>query len=43
LPQLIQQLARSGDMVICLGAGSISSLAHALPIQLNQYYQQTVA
>lgn len=43
LPQLIQQLARSGDMVLCLGAGSISALAHALPIQLNQYYQQTVA
>lgn len=43
LPQLIQQLAQSGDMVLCLGAGSISALAHALPLQLNQYYKQTVA
>jgi UDP-N-acetylmuramate--alanine ligase len=36
LPQLIQTLARTGDMIICLGAGSISSLAQALPIQLNK-------
>lgn len=39
LPYLIQQLAQSGDMVICLGAGSISTLAHALPMQLNQINQ----
>jgi UDP-N-acetylmuramate--alanine ligase len=37
LPQLIQTLARAGDMIICLGAGSISSLAHALP---RGYYQK---
>lgn len=42
LPQLIQQLARSGDMVMCLGAGSISALAHALPAQLTQFYKQNV-
>ncbi|MBS0272067.1 MAG: UDP-N-acetylmuramate--L-alanine ligase [Proteobacteria bacterium] len=36
LPQLIQTLARAGDMIICLGAGSISSLAQALPKQLNK-------
>lgn len=40
LPSLVQQLAQSGDMVICLGAGSISALAHALPMQLNQIHQQ---
>jgi UDP-N-acetylmuramate--alanine ligase len=43
LPQLIQQLALSGDMVICLGAGSISAFAHALPTQLNQLNKQNVA
>jgi len=43
LPHLIQKLARSGDMVICLGAGSISALAYALPIQLNQGIEQNVA
>ncbi|MBA3813788.1 MAG: UDP-N-acetylmuramate--L-alanine ligase [Alphaproteobacteria bacterium] len=42
LPQLIRQLALSGDMVICLGAGSISALAHALPNQLNQLNKQNV-
>jgi UDP-N-acetylmuramate--alanine ligase len=36
LPKFIFELAKPGDMVICLGAGSISSLAHSLPSQLNQ-------
>lgn len=40
LPQLVQTLAKEGDMVVCLGAGSISSLARALPIQLNDFHQQ---
>lgn len=43
LPHLVQQLAQAGDMVICLGAGSISALAHALPMQLNQLSQQACA
>lgn len=43
LPYLVQQLAQSGDMVICLGAGSISAFAHALPVQLNQIHQQNSA
>lgn len=43
LPYLVQQLAQSGDMVICLGAGTISTLAHALPMQLNQINQQASA
>ena len=43
LPQLVQYLAKTGDMVICLGAGSISTLARALPMQLNQSYQEFVA
>jgi UDP-N-acetylmuramate--alanine ligase len=43
LAHLIQQLALSGDMVICLGAGSVSALAHALPLQLNQLNKQNVA
>lgn len=39
LPQLVQKLAKMGDMVICLGAGSISTLARGLPIQLNLMYE----
>jgi len=36
LPELITSLAHAGDLVICLGAGSISSWAQALPEQLAQ-------
>jgi UDP-N-acetylmuramate--alanine ligase len=43
LPHLVQSLARPGDMVMCLGAGSISAFARALPKQLAQFYQQNVA
>jgi len=43
LPQLVRNLARSGDMVICLGAGSISGLARALPMQLNESYPSICA
>ena len=35
LPALIRARARPGDMVICLGAGSISSWANALQTQLE--------
>ncbi|MFQ5622483.1 MAG: UDP-N-acetylmuramate--L-alanine ligase [Paracoccaceae bacterium] len=34
LPELVRAEARPGDMVVCLGAGSISQWAHALPEQL---------
>jgi UDP-N-acetylmuramate--alanine ligase len=43
LPHLIRQLGQSGDMVMCLGAGSISALAHALPLQLDTLDKQNVA
>jgi len=36
LPGLIWQMARPGDVVVCLGAGNITSWAHALPGQLQQ-------
>ncbi|MBS0518704.1 MAG: UDP-N-acetylmuramate--L-alanine ligase [Proteobacteria bacterium] len=36
LPGLIWQIARPGDVVVCLGAGNITSWAHALPGQLQQ-------
>lgn len=36
LPQFVYKIAHYGDMVICLGAGSISSLARGLSLQLNQ-------
>ena len=42
LPHHVLNLAQSGDMVVCLGAGSISSLAHTLPLQLKQSYKQIV-
>jgi UDP-N-acetylmuramate--alanine ligase len=40
LAPLLQQLAQTGDMVICLGAGSISALAHSLPTQLSLMLHQ---
>jgi UDP-N-acetylmuramate--alanine ligase len=36
LPGLIWSVARPGDVVVCLGAGNITSWAHALPGQLQQ-------
>jgi UDP-N-acetylmuramate--alanine ligase len=35
LPRLIADMARSGDLVVCLGAGSITAWANALPGQLK--------
>ncbi len=34
LATIINDLARPGDMVICLGAGSITTWANALPEEL---------
>lgn len=36
LPNIIQQQAKSGDMVICIGAGSISDWANDLPEKLKK-------
>lgn len=36
LPLLIRQIAAPGDMVVCLGAGSITQWAQALPAQLAE-------
>jgi UDP-N-acetylmuramate--alanine ligase len=36
LAPLIHQTARSGDVVVCLGAGSISTWANALPDELTR-------
>jgi UDP-N-acetylmuramate--alanine ligase len=33
---MIWQVARPGDVVVCLGAGNITAWAHALPGQLQQ-------
>ncbi|MBP7252684.1 MAG: UDP-N-acetylmuramate--L-alanine ligase [Alphaproteobacteria bacterium] len=41
LPALINELAQPGDVVICLGAGSISQWAHALPEQLTALHSAT--
>ncbi|WP_142848729.1 UDP-N-acetylmuramate--L-alanine ligase [Telmatospirillum sp. J64-1] len=35
LPELVKSIARPGDMVVCLGAGSVTNWAHALPGQLD--------
>lgn len=43
LPGLIRSLAREDDFVICLGAGSISTLARKLPNQLNNLTLETTA
>ncbi len=36
LPQLIKQHANPGDMVVCIGAGSVSGWAHNLPKKLQE-------
>jgi UDP-N-acetylmuramate--alanine ligase len=43
LPELIAALARPGDVVVCLGAGSITNWAHALPEQLTDMMEPTRA
>jgi UDP-N-acetylmuramate--alanine ligase len=35
LPALVSAEARSGDLVVCLGAGDITAWAYALPDQLQ--------
>jgi UDP-N-acetylmuramate--alanine ligase len=35
LAPLVKSLARSGDYVVCLGAGSITQWAYALPAELK--------
>jgi len=35
LPGLIKKVTKSGDLVVCLGAGNITAWAHALPTQLG--------
>ena len=35
LAEMIHAIARSGDMVVCLGAGNITAWAQALPEQLT--------
>ncbi len=36
LPQIIKEHAQAGDVVICIGAGSISNWAHNLPNKLKE-------
>lgn len=40
LASTIMALGRPGDMAVCLGAGSISSWAQALPAELKKWNQQ---
>jgi UDP-N-acetylmuramate--alanine ligase len=35
---MIAELAEPGDLVVCLGAGSITNWAHALPDELIKLY-----
>jgi hypothetical protein len=35
LARLVREQARPGDMVVCLGAGTISAWANALPAKLT--------
>ncbi len=43
LPNMIQEFAQPGDLVICLGAGSITQWANALPEQLTALYKTKAA
>ncbi len=40
LPALIADTAASGDLVICLGAGSITAWANALPAELERLFAE---
>ncbi|MBI3418854.1 MAG: UDP-N-acetylmuramate--L-alanine ligase [Proteobacteria bacterium] len=40
LAPLVASMAREGDMVVCLGAGSISTWAHALPAGLEKIFDK---
>ncbi|MBB5688998.1 UDP-N-acetylmuramate--L-alanine ligase [Roseomonas alkaliterrae] len=41
LPEMIHAIARSGDYVVCLGAGNITAWAQALPAQLQELQQRS--
>ena len=41
LPYLIRQIALPGDLVVCMGAGSITYWAATLPSQLDQLLSST--
>jgi UDP-N-acetylmuramate--alanine ligase len=43
LPELVARIAKSGDFVICLGAGSITNWAATLPEQLRERLQSRAA
>jgi UDP-N-acetylmuramate--alanine ligase len=43
LPRIVRDIARPGDMVVCLGAGSITTWAHALPGELALLYGESPA
>jgi UDP-N-acetylmuramate--alanine ligase len=36
LPKMVLDVAKPGDLVVCLGAGNITNWAYALPEQLQQ-------
>ncbi len=40
LPPTIRELTRPGDMVVCLGAGSITNWANSLPAELAEFAKQ---
>ena len=40
LAEMINAMAKPGDYVICLGAGTITNWAHALPAQLAELQSQ---
>ena len=43
LPKIIKDMARPSDMVVCLGAGTVTNWAHALPGQLAELYGEPVS
>jgi UDP-N-acetylmuramate--alanine ligase len=38
LAPLVSELATAGDLVVCLGAGTITAWANALPQELEEIY-----
>jgi UDP-N-acetylmuramate--alanine ligase len=39
----VAEIAKSGDLVVCLGAGNITAWANALPAQLRRILGENAA
>jgi UDP-N-acetylmuramate--alanine ligase len=43
LASIVASMAKEGDMVVCLGAGSVTTWAHALPSELEKIFSEAAS